>query len=158
MQRSQLVDRYTGVWLFFSNHYILHTFGVKLYLQCLSWYEKKDMTHVPWCMPGSLTSGFLWSQWREKSSPHSRRMRNPQFDVSGKKPILKSGHLIWNCALALVYSFKFEILWSTISFVQSCTTGPPHSAVNCHCMQMGQVTELRLSCYLVLLSVDSKIR
>ena len=21
-------------------------------------------THVPWCMPGSLTSGFLWSRWR----------------------------------------------------------------------------------------------
>ena len=20
-------------------------------------------THVPWCMPGSLTSGFLWCQW-----------------------------------------------------------------------------------------------
>ena len=23
------------------------------------------ITHVPWCMPGSLTSGFLWSWWRE---------------------------------------------------------------------------------------------
>ena len=23
------------------------------------------MTHVPWCMPGSLASGFLWSQWRK---------------------------------------------------------------------------------------------
>ena len=22
------------------------------------------VTHVPWCMSGSLTSGFLWSQWR----------------------------------------------------------------------------------------------
>ena len=22
------------------------------------------VTHVPWCMPGSLTSGFLWSRWR----------------------------------------------------------------------------------------------
>ena len=22
------------------------------------------MTHVPWCMPGSLTSGILWSRWR----------------------------------------------------------------------------------------------
>ena len=25
------------------------------------------VTHVPWCMPGSLTSGFLWSRWREKN-------------------------------------------------------------------------------------------
>ena len=44
-------------------------------------------THVPWCMPGSLISGFLWSQWRGKRSRHSRRMRNPQFYVSGKRPI-----------------------------------------------------------------------
>ena len=43
--------------------------------------------HVPWCMPGSLTSGFLWSRWRGKRSRHSRRKRNPQFCVSGKRPI-----------------------------------------------------------------------
>ena len=45
------------------------------------------VTHVPWCMPGSITSGFIWSQWRGKRSRHSRRMRNPQFIVSGKWPI-----------------------------------------------------------------------
>ena len=45
------------------------------------------VTHVPWCMPGLLTSGFLWSQWRGKRSRHSRRMRNPQFYVSGKRPM-----------------------------------------------------------------------
>ena len=45
------------------------------------------VTHVPWCMRGSLTSGFLWSRWWEKSSRHSRRMHNPQFYVSGKRPI-----------------------------------------------------------------------
>ena len=43
--------------------------------------------HVLWCMPGSLTSGFLWSRWRGKRSRHSRRMRNLQFYVSGKRPI-----------------------------------------------------------------------
>ena len=45
------------------------------------------VTHVPWCMPGSLTCGFLWSRLRGKRSRHSRRMRNPQFYVSGKRPI-----------------------------------------------------------------------
>ena len=45
------------------------------------------VTHVPWCMPGSLTSGFLWSQWRGKRSRHSRSMRNLQFCVSGMRPI-----------------------------------------------------------------------
>ena len=45
------------------------------------------VTHMPWCMPGSLTIGFLWSRWRERRSRHSRRMHNPQFYVSGKRPI-----------------------------------------------------------------------
>ena len=40
---------------------------------------------MPWCMPGSLTSGFLLSRWRGKRSWHFRRMRNPQFYVSGKR-------------------------------------------------------------------------
>ena len=43
--------------------------------------------HVPWCMPGSLTSGFLWSWWRGKRSRHSQRMHNPHFYVSGKRPM-----------------------------------------------------------------------
>ena len=37
------------------------------------------VTYVPWCMPGSLTSGFLWNQWRGKLCRHSRRMRNQQI-------------------------------------------------------------------------------
>ena len=27
------------------------------------------VTHVPWCMSGSLTSGFLWNRWRGKTFP-----------------------------------------------------------------------------------------
>ena len=27
------------------------------------------VTHVPWCMPGSLTNGFLWSRWWGKTFP-----------------------------------------------------------------------------------------
>ena len=45
------------------------------------------VTHVPWCMSGSLTCGFLWSRWRGKRSRHSRRMRNTHFYVSGKRPV-----------------------------------------------------------------------
>ena len=45
------------------------------------------VTHVPWCMLGSLTSGFLWSRWWGKRSRHSRWMRNPQFYLSGKRTI-----------------------------------------------------------------------
>ena len=45
------------------------------------------VTHVPWRMPESLTSGFLWSRWRGKRSRYFRRMRNPQFYVSGRRPM-----------------------------------------------------------------------
>ena len=48
------------------------------------------VTHVPWCMPGSLIIDFLWSRWRGKHSQRSRHMRNPQFYVSGKRPIVWS--------------------------------------------------------------------
>ena len=46
------------------------------------------VTHVSWCISGSLTNGFLWNRWRGKRSRHSRRTRNPQFYVSGKRPIV----------------------------------------------------------------------
>ena len=45
------------------------------------------VTHVQRCIPGSLISGFLLTQWRGKRARHSRRMRNPQFYVSGKRPM-----------------------------------------------------------------------
>ena len=41
-------------------------------------------------MPGSLTSGCFWSQWRGKQSRHSWRMRNPRFYVTGKRPMTLS--------------------------------------------------------------------
>ena len=52
----------------------------------------KCVTHLPWCMPGWLTSGFLWSRWRGKRSRPSRRMRDPQLYVSGKMPISAVQH------------------------------------------------------------------
>ena len=45
------------------------------------------VTHVPWCMPGSLTSGSFEIGGGGKRSLHSRRMRNLQFYVSGKRPM-----------------------------------------------------------------------
>ena len=40
------------------------------------------VTHVLWCMSGSLTR-----EWQGKLSRHSWRMRNPQLCVSGTRPI-----------------------------------------------------------------------
>ena len=57
------------------------TFSLPPWVSDPSMHHSTCVTHLPWCMPGSLTSGFLWSWW------HSRRMCNPPFCVSGKRPI-----------------------------------------------------------------------
>ena len=86
------------------------------------WVSDPDMhhdtcvTHVPWCMQGSLTSSFLWSWWRGKRSRHSRCMRNPQFYVSGKRPItreyVKESSAYWfSLTLHLEY-------WSTRAIIE----------------------------------------
>ena len=73
---------------------VAHVPGMRGTFSPPPWVSDPDMhhgtcvTHVPWCMPGSLTSDFLWSRWRGKCSRHSRRMRNPQFYVSGKTPMV----------------------------------------------------------------------
>ena len=80
------------------------------------------VTHVPWCMPGSLTSGFLWSRWRGKRSRHSWRLRNPPFCVSGKRPILKqtsSRGGAWKIAALLhgeakTDGFSFHVVLSVV--------------------------------------------
>ena len=66
------------------------------------------VTHGPWCMPGSLTSGFLWSQWWGKRSRHSRRMHNPQFYVSGKRHMTAGQHVPFKGHLYKTYFRKFS--------------------------------------------------
>ena len=74
------------------------------------WFNDPDMHHGTWCQPGSLTSGFLWSRWRRKRSRHSRRMRNRQFYVSGKRP------MEINCIFVLMVLQICQI-WFTRSYV-----------------------------------------
>ena len=45
------------------------------------------VTHVPWCMPGALTSSFLWSRRRGETFPAFSAHAHPQFYVSGKRPM-----------------------------------------------------------------------
>ena len=68
------------------------------------------LTHMPWCMPGSLISGFLWNRWRGKHSRHSRRMRNPQFCVSGKRRM----RLLWNRLDDCFISSQHAEIWRLI--------------------------------------------
>ena len=65
------------------------------------------VTHVPWCMPGSLTSIILWSRWQGRRSRHSWRMRNPQFYVTGKRPIV-SAPIVMTLSYEQVIVFQNE--------------------------------------------------
>ena len=48
------------------------------------------VTHLPWCMPGSLSNQFRWSRWRKKTFPAFPA--HAQFYVSGKRPIMSTLH------------------------------------------------------------------
>ena len=65
------------------------------------------VTHVPLCMPGSLTTGFLEtsSWWRGKRSMHSRCMRNAQFYVSGKRSMAS----LWGAICSLPFISASQI-------------------------------------------------
>ena len=65
------------------------------------------VTHVPWCMLGSLTIGFIWSRWRGKRSRHSRFMCNPQFHVSSKRSMLKN---VWRWITWFHSQFKIYLM------------------------------------------------
>ena len=78
-----------------------HWFQRKLQVSDPGMHHGTCVTHVSWCMSGSLTRAG-----GEKRSRHSRRMRNLQFYISGKRPIaettigvpylkVKSLQLIW---------------------------------------------------------------
>ena len=68
-------------------------------------------------MLGSLTSGFLWSRWRGKRSRHSRRMRNPQFYVSGKRPMLLIRALLYFLYLTLqLKSNQRSTIWRDTNY------------------------------------------
>ena len=51
--------------------WVAHAPGIPTKVFPPPWVSDLDMnhgtraTHVPWCKPGSLTSGFLWSRWGE---------------------------------------------------------------------------------------------
>ena len=63
------------------------------------------VTHVQWCMPGSLINGLLLSRFLEKRSQHSWSIHNLQFYVSGKRPMLDKWLLIkWHIYSLIAYT------------------------------------------------------
>ena len=47
------------------------------------------MMQVPWCMPGSLPSSFLWSRWRGKRPRHSHECATHNFMYLLRGPCAK---------------------------------------------------------------------
>ena len=81
------------------------------------------VTHVPWCMPGSLTSGFRWSRGRGKRSWHSRRMHNLRFYVSGKR-------LIGNQISTTPYNvYYITVNYGTLSTLESVLANCQYSRI-----------------------------
>ena len=78
------------------------------------------VTHVPWCMPGSLISGFLWSRWRGNPSRHSWRMRNAQFYVSGKRSMIPTSRLI-HVSRIMVLRIRLIFPYGHICWPIKCT-------------------------------------
>ena len=80
------------------------------------------VTHVPWCMLGSLPSTFLWSRWQTKLFRHSRCMRNLQFYISGKRPISEkhTARIFWDTFQMRVVSADIvarTIIWNMYAVV-----------------------------------------
>ena len=73
-------------------------------------HHRMCVAHVPWCIPGSLTSGFLWSRWRRKRSRHSPAMHNPKFYVSGERSMGYEGVSSVQCILDISRSHFSTIL------------------------------------------------
>ena len=91
------------------------------------------VTHVPWCMSGSLTSGFLWSRWHGKHFRPSRRMHNPQSYVSGKRPMVVHVFVVMICLVDIAYRnsnemctrfrcglFRYSYIIGLLSMLVSC--------------------------------------
>ena len=86
-------------------------------LAVLTWITA-SVTHVPW----SLISSFLWSRWRGKRYWHSRLKHNPQFYISGRRPmdavICLLGCLVSTECHSIV---PFLLTWS-IDLMAQCKT------------------------------------
>ena len=81
------------------------------------------VTHVPWCMLGSLTSDFLWSRWRGKRYRHSAcATHNLAYLLRGHcyRHVIVASH--WTMITTLLNSLKrsdtYMRHWNKPSLVQ----------------------------------------
>ena len=70
------------------------------------------VTHMSWSMPGSLTNVFIRIWWFGNRSQYSLRMRNPQFYVSGKRPIVAKGK---QPMISISFRYYFTVFGTTMT-------------------------------------------
>ena len=79
------------------------------------------VTHVPWCMSGSLTSGFLWSRSRGKTFPAFPAHAQPATLRIWKEAHCALVHQYCQCHIFdYIYSFVVWLryfLWCWITYV-----------------------------------------
>ena len=109
--------------------------GLRMRRECQ---KRFPVTHVPWCMTWSLTSVFISSWWRGKRSRHSRRMRNLQFYVSGKRPMAGKMHHVFDLQMlshlmalcAVTKDMHFQLVNSVNKEVSRMPGWPLHYTIN----------------------------
>ena len=90
--RNGPLARYAKLWVAYAQG-MPGTFSPPTRVYYPDMHHGTCVTHVPWCIPGSLTSDFLWSRWRGKRSQHSRCMCNPHFTYLVRGPCITHGWL-----------------------------------------------------------------
>ena len=75
------------------------------------------VTHVPWCMPGSLTSVFLWIRWRGKTFPAFPAHAQPAILRIWQEAHWESLDLQWHKCCCTVYTKKYAHGFVVLCFV-----------------------------------------
>ena len=102
------------------------------------------VTHVPWCMSGSLTRGVR----------DSRRTHNPQSYVSDKRPMIGYIHIRpWNSHQCGIFGYFMVVIsphTSIIRQINRILLSPQHRAdlwpcANCKHIALSNVAKLRIT-------------
>ena len=115
------------------------------------------VTHIPWCMLGSITSGFPWSRWQGKcpsipgacaTSDLTYLLRAPYGGInhftSVLRPMLDIIRIFlqeWNCVLYIV-----EVYWQLFQFPHLDTCRLTHEFCYIICVFSEIPLDLRLPC------------
>ena len=87
--------------------------------------------HVPWCMPGLLTGGFLWIRWWGKRTRYSRRMHNSQFYAFGNMPMNSKKLTLGYACILQQHAHMYKSTDTKACFVQDIPLWMPFSYLAC---------------------------